>query len=105
MKISIKRMMLVLLISTSVFTAMTPVFAEKPVEKSASNQEKSQLININTAGAKELTKGLKGIGMKKAQAIVTYREANGKFKNTKDLLNVKGVGNKILEQNMGRLTI
>ena len=112
MKIFIRKIVFVLLVSGSTFLAVMPAFAEKNAEKTIKNPkqamlkgEKSQLININTASAKELTKGLKGIGMKKAQAVVSYRKKNGEFKSVEDLLKVKGVGKNILENNIGRISI
>ena len=54
-------------------------------------------VNINTASAKELSK-LKGIGAKKATAIVEYREANGAFKSINELTKVKGMGKKSVEK-------
>ncbi len=51
-------------------------------------------VNINTATAAELQK-LHGIGASKAQAIVDYRKAHGAFKNTDDIVNVPGIGDKI----------
>jgi competence ComEA-like helix-hairpin-helix protein len=48
------------------------------------------LININTAGAAELTT-LKGIGSVKAQAIMEYRERTP-FLRIEDILQVKGIG-------------
>lgn len=48
-------------------------------------------ININTASVEELS-SIKGIGTKKAEAIVKYRKSHGKFKNYDDLENVKGIG-------------
>ena len=61
-------------------------------------------ININTASAKELTQ-LKKVGPKTAENIVAYRNANGPFKSVQDLKKVKGVGDKILELNKGRMTV
>lgn len=55
------------------------------------------MVNINTANVKELTT-LKGVGEKKAQAIVDYRKAHGAFKSTDDLAKVKGIGPKMVEQ-------
>jgi len=60
-------------------------------------------ININTATAKELTQ-LKGVGEVIAQRIIDYREQNGAFKTTNDLLNVKGVGPKIFSDNVDMIT-
>jgi competence protein ComEA len=53
-------------------------------------------VDINTADAKAIS-SIKGLGEKKAEAIVEYREKNGKFKNVDELLNVKGIGKKLLE--------
>lgn len=63
-----------------------------------------QKININTADLKQLQQ-LSGVGEKKAQAILQYREQNGKFKTIADLQNVKGIGPKLLEKNKDRLSI
>ena len=65
-------------------------------------------ININLADAKKLVE-LKGVGEKKAQAIVTYRQLHGQFKSVNDLAQVKGIGEKslvrILKNNPNRLTL
>jgi competence protein ComEA len=54
-------------------------------------------VNINTADAKELAT-LPGIGQVKAEAIITYRKANGNFKNIEELKEVKGIGDKVVEK-------
>ncbi|NIA05558.1 MAG: competence protein ComE [Proteobacteria bacterium] len=55
------------------------------------------MVNINTAGVKELAT-LSGIGPAKAKAIVLYRQTNGQFKNTKDLIRVKGIGPNLMKK-------
>lgn len=60
-------------------------------------------VNINTADAKTLARELDGVGKAKADAIVAYREKNGPFKNADDLVKVKGLGKKIIEQNKANL--
>ena len=56
----------------------------------------AERININTATVEELTE-LDGIGEELARRIVEYREQNGSFINTDELLNVEGIGDKTLE--------
>ncbi len=52
-------------------------------------------ININTATAAELME-LPGVGAKKAEAILNYRNQHGAFKRVNDLDHVKGIGAKML---------
>ena len=49
-------------------------------------------IDINSATAAQLQDGLPGIGEARAQAIVSYREANGSFTSVDELLEVHGIG-------------
>ncbi len=60
-------------------------------------------VDINTADAKTLARELQGIGMAKAEAIVSYREKNGPFKTADDLAKVKGLGKKLIDQNKANL--
>ena len=61
-------------------------------------------IDINSADAKSLTL-LKGIGEKRAEAIIKYREANGPFKSTDELSKVKGISKSIIDKNRDHLTV
>ena len=61
--------------------------------------------NLNTADAPTLQRELNGIGQAKAQAIVAYREANGPFQSVDELLEIKGIGNALMERNRDRLTL
>jgi len=62
-------------------------------------------VNINTADATTLAINIKGVGVKKAQAIIQYRKTNGPFKRVDDLVKVKGIGAKLLEKNRADLRI
>lgn len=54
-------------------------------------------VNLNTADAEELTT-LTGIGQSRAEAIIRYREENGKFQSTEELMNVQGIKEGIYEK-------
>lgn len=56
-------------------------------------------VNVNTADAQTIAASLDGVGLTKAEAIVTYRKAHGPFKNVDDVGNVKGIGAKTLARN------
>lgn len=60
-------------------------------------------VNVNTASAQELSDLLNGVGLKKAQAIVDYRDKNGKFSRLDQLTQVKGIGKKTVEKNAKRI--
>lgn len=53
-------------------------------------------VNINTAGIEELSY-LPRVGATVAARIVEYREANGSFEATEDLMLVKGIGERTFE--------
>lgn len=56
-------------------------------------------VNINAASAEQISEALKGIGQSKAEAIVAYRTANGKFEHVDELVNVKGIGIRTVDIN------
>ena len=63
---------------------------------STPSNSKQGTVNINTATLEEL-QTIKGIGKKKAEAILQYRKEHGAFRTKEDLLQVKGIGKKALE--------
>lgn len=79
-------------------TAPEIITAGSPEESSG------ELVNINTAGISELTT-LNGIGEKKAQAIMTYREEQGLFGTLEELKNIPGIGDKTFENLKPYITI
>jgi len=65
----------------------------------------AEAVNVNTASAEEIAESLKGVGMSKAEAIVAYREANGSFIHVDELVNVKGIGIRTIDQNRGMILL
>ncbi len=62
------------------------------------------LINLNTATAADLQK-LNGIGEKKAEQIIAYRQEKGSFKSIDELKEVSGIGDKTFTAIKDQLTI
>jgi competence protein ComEA len=61
------------------------------------NAEQKEMININTADVKEMMK-LPGIGKKKAEDIIAFRQENGGFNDVSDLKKIDGIGKKTFEK-------
>jgi competence protein ComEA len=61
-------------------------------------------VDLNTAGVTEFD-ALPGIGAARAQAIVTYRQANGPFRAVQELARVPGFGPAALGKLQGRLRV
>ena len=77
--------------------AQSPASQKKEVGKEGK-------VNINTATVEEL-KTLKGIGEKKAEAIIEYRKKNGSFKNKEELMKVRGIGKKLYQSFQERVIV
>ncbi|HBH63929.1 helix-hairpin-helix domain-containing protein [Erwinia persicina] len=84
--------------------------AEKPAtvqavpETDAISPSTSQ-VSINSASAEELAAALNGVGIKKAESIVSYREKYGPFTQLEQLKEVPGMGNKLVERNLSSLKL
>lgn len=63
-----------------------------------------QVVDINKADIDTLAL-LKGVGEKRAKAIVAYRELHGEFSTVDELLNVKGIGEQMLQLNKERIKL
>jgi competence protein ComEA len=61
-------------------------------------------VDINNATAEEFT-SIKGIGLKKAQSVIEYRDTIKCFKSIDELTNVKGIGKSTLDKNKANLTL
>ena len=62
-------------------------------------------VDINSASAQEISEAMVGVGLTKAEAIVTYRESHGAYKSIEDLVAVKGIGSKTLEKNRDKIYV
>nr|WP_136251664.1 ComEA family DNA-binding protein [Ningiella ruwaisensis] len=62
------------------------------------------IVNINEADAETLS-SLPGVGPKKAEAIISYRELNGNFQTVEELQNVKGIGKRMVEKLIDKVSV
>lgn len=72
------------------------------VKKASAQQQK---VDLNSASADEIAKTLSGVGPRKAQAMVKYRNEVGPFRSMDEVLEVKGFGPSILARNKGRIQL
>ncbi|NIE98193.1 helix-hairpin-helix domain-containing protein [Acinetobacter sp. Tr-809] len=85
-------------------------YLARPTQQQNSNQVSSSVniqggkISLNQASLQQL-QTLSGVGEKKAQAIMEYRQKNGGFKSIDELMNIKGIGPKLLEKNKSKLML
>ncbi|HAP3466071.1 MULTISPECIES: helix-hairpin-helix domain-containing protein [Enterococcus] len=73
-------------------------------ESAPDQQNQEEKINLNTATEAEL-QTISGIGAKKAQEIIRFRDEQGPFKTVKELKNVPGIGEKTVERLKDMLTV
>ena len=66
-------------------------------DKGGQTSAKDGKINLNTATSEEL-QTISGIGAKRAEDIIAYRESHGGFQSVDDLKNVSGIGDKTLDK-------
>ncbi|HEC4322132.1 TPA: helix-hairpin-helix domain-containing protein [Escherichia coli] len=85
--------------------AAAPAAQSKAAVPAKASDEEGTRVSINNASAEELARAMNGVGLKKAQAIVSYREEYGPFKTVEDLKQVPGMGNSLVERNMAVLTL
>ena len=75
-----------------------------PEGESRAEEETAGKIDLNHADAKTLQQ-LPGIGPKRAEAIVRYREENGLFAATDEVMKVPGIGEELYEQIKDLVTV
>lgn len=73
-------------------------------ESAPAQQNQEEKINVNTATEAEL-QTISGIGAKKAQEIIRFRDEQGPFKTVEELKNVPGIGEKTVERLKDMLTV
>lgn len=93
---------LTLPISASAAPAASSV-SETPAVKTKA--ENAMQVSINSASAQELMAVMNGVGMKKAESIVSYREKYGPFTDLEQLKEVPGMGNALVERNLANLKL
>lgn len=83
-----------------------PAFAQSGVSATGDNGVGSDQdkVNINTASKEDLTK-IDGVGDKKADKILEYRNQHGGFKSAEDLKNISGFGDKTVEKMKDRVAV
>ena len=87
-----------------IYYALIILFTVLSMPLRAAGFNEVHVVDINLADIETLAL-LKGVGEKRAKAIVAYRESNGQFNSVDDLLNVKGVGEHTLQLNKGRIKL
>ena len=88
----------------SLFVVTIPVHAVNEITPSAKQTlVVSNKIDLNKADLLTLTGSFKGIGKKRAEAIIAYRENHHGFKAVEELAEVKGFGQRFIEINRDKL--
>jgi competence protein ComEA len=73
-------------------------------QKDAGQPSAMEKVNLNTATVEQL-QTIPGIGPAMAKRVVEYRTKVGKFVKIEDILNVKGIGEKMFQKMKDRLTV
>ncbi|EGO7897432.1 helix-hairpin-helix domain-containing protein [Enterococcus faecalis] len=81
-----------------------PQSLETLQESAPAQQNQEEKINLNRATEAEL-QTISGIGAKKAQEIIRFRDEQGPFKTVEELKNVPGIGEKTVERLKDMLTV
>lgn len=87
------------------FTALAESETSISTQSGKTSQQVSVGVNINTADSEALALALKGVGEKRAQAIVSYRNANGPFTDVNQLQEIKGISAGIIKKNLDKIRL
>jgi competence protein ComEA len=81
-----------------VYAAEVPLKEVTPIVKMGHAK-----VDLNTADVKDIAHVMKGIGLKRAQAIVTYRDKHHGFQTLEELAHVPGIGQRFVERHLTEL--
>ncbi len=79
------------------------VAQQKSHVTSPAPQLSTHKINLNKAESQDIAHVINGIGEKRAQAIVKYRQVHGSFKAIDELSNVPGLGGNFVKNHYAAL--
>ncbi|MGB9096492.1 helix-hairpin-helix domain-containing protein [Erwinia sp.] len=110
MKHPLKALCFITVISASILTVLPVKAVENTSAASAqiateSTPSVTEKVSLNQASAQQLAAALNGVGLKKAEAIISYREQYGAFTDIEQLKEVPGMGNALVERNLSRLKL
>lgn len=89
----------------SLFVAVFPVHATLSKQSAVQKPPPTVVhkIDLNKADLTALTGSIKGIGKKRAEAIIAYRQSHHGFKSLDELSEVKGLGQRFVTVNHDKL--
>ena len=97
------RNLFVSFIATLIVCWGSTLFADDGLVESSVAEEAT--VNINQADAETLANVLVGVGVSRAEAIVAYREENGKFYSAEELTAVRGIGDSTIAKNDSKIVV
>ena len=92
------------LVGVFIVLALISCSLQAAEERSSAATENLELVYLNTATAQELQERLIGVGQRRAEAIVAYRERVGDFRNDEELSQVRGIRPNVLSANKTRIS-
>ena len=101
LSINLTHMLMAVITVVALSLAALPSFAQDSEQQVAEFAQ----VDLNSADAETLATVMKGVGISKARAIVSYRTQYGPFASLDELTEVKGIGMSTLERNRDRLVL
>ena len=86
------RMTMVVLLAWTL--GVSSAVAQEGARQTSAVGSTASAVNLNTASVAQL-ETLPGIGRATAERIVEYRQKNGGFRKAEELMNVRGIGEKM----------